>query len=177
MRISDAFRLVITSRKVLTPSLFDSMRASSLATSSRDVGRANGLKDVVLLEHLDELEDVPANHFLADLELAADFVCDARLVVALREQIKDLGSDEVQAEHLAMMNVQKDAAVHGLGSPDCLGDLEHCCEAAGGSWVPRAQVNVASNSKGFPETASPVRREESSGATQLKRKGWAVVIR
>ena len=62
--------------------------------------------------------------------------------------IKNLGNDDVQAEHLAVVDVQQDATVYCLGSPDGIGDSEHCWSAAA------IGKSAAGNSRTKPEMKS-----------------------
>jgi hypothetical protein len=81
----------------------------------------------VLLQSFDELDYIRADNVPIRSVIATDLVCDARLVAASLHQFKDLGSDHIQAEHLAVVNVQQDSTIYSFGSPDCVGYSEHCC--------------------------------------------------
>jgi hypothetical protein len=88
---------------------------------------------------------VGAHHFSAYSVVAADLVGDSWLVVSPLHQFEDLGSDNIQAEHLAVVDIEENAPVDCLGSPDCVGYSEH------GPWseadwagAPRLQWTVPS---------------------------------
>src|SRR5882724_4599941 len=102
------------------------MRASLSCKSSDDVSGSPWLKDVVLLQGIDELEHIGAHHFPVCPIGTADFVRDSCVVISPLHQFEDLGSDDVQAKHLAVMDVEKNSSIHCLGSPDCVGYSEHC---------------------------------------------------
>src|SRR6267143_4660641 len=105
------------------------MRASSSFNSSSDVSGSSGLEDVVFVQSLDEIAHIGAHHFPACPVVAAHFVCDSCLVASLLHEFEDLGPDNVQGKHLAVMDVEENPSVHCLCSPNCVGYSEH------GTWV------------------------------------------
>ena len=103
------------------------MRASLSFKSSNDVSGSDGLKDVMLVERIDEFEHIGTHHFPVCAIGTADLVCDSCLVISPLHQFEDLGSDNIETKHLAVMNVEENSSVHCLGSPDCVGYPEHGC--------------------------------------------------
>ncbi len=77
------------------------------------------------MQTLDEIENVRAHRISGHLVIAADFVGDVRLVVSLLHEFEDFGPDDIQAKHLAVMNVEENSSVHCLRSPNCVGYSEH----------------------------------------------------
>jgi hypothetical protein len=55
---------------------------------------------------LNEIVHVDAHQFPAHSVVTADLIRDARFVVAALHELEDPGSDEIQAEHLAMTDIQ-----------------------------------------------------------------------
>jgi len=70
---------------------------------------------------------VGAHHFPACPVVATDFVGDSCFVVSPLHQFENLGSYNIQAKHLAVMDVEENASVDCLGSSDCVGYSEHGC--------------------------------------------------
>src|SRR5712692_9879922 len=108
------------------------MRGSLSFKSLNGVRGANGLENVMLVQSLDEIEYIRTYHFPAGPIVAADFLSDTRLVVSPLHQLEDFGPYDIQAEHLTVMDVEEDSPVQCLGSPDCVGYLEHCCGTPAG---------------------------------------------
>jgi len=79
----------------------------------------------MLVQSLNEIEYICAHHFPACPIVAANFVCDSCLVASLLHEFEDFGPDNVQAKHLAVMDVEENSSVHCLCSPNCVGYLEH----------------------------------------------------
>src|SRR5712692_9871025 len=101
------------------------MRGSLSFKSLNGVRGANGLENVMLVQSLDEIEYIRTYHFPAGPIVAADFLSDTRLVVSPLHQLEDFGPNDIQAEHLTVMDVEEDSPVRCLGSPDCVGYSEH----------------------------------------------------
>jgi hypothetical protein len=94
--------------------------------SSDGISGSEGLKDMVLVQRLDEIGHIGAHHFPARPIASADLVGDARLVIPLLHEFEDLGPDNIQAKHLAVMDVEENSSVHCLSLPNCVGYAEHC---------------------------------------------------
>src|SRR5882724_12015694 len=101
------------------------MRASLSFKSSNDVSGSGGLKDVTLVQRLNEIAYIGAHHFPVCPIDTADFVCDSCLVISTLHQFEDLGSDNIQAKHLTVMDVEKNSSIHCLCLPECVGNPEH----------------------------------------------------
>src|SRR5882762_9318749 len=144
------------------------MRASLSFKSSNDVSGSDGLKDVMLVERIDEFEHIGTHHFPVCAIGTADLVCDSCLVISPLHQFEDLGSDNIETKHLAVMNVEENSSVHCLGSPDCVGYSEHC------TCVSHAVDRIASDERDcrtppgrIPETALVVRIGAASARKSL----------
>jgi hypothetical protein len=87
--------------------------------------RSAGLKKVVFLERLDEFVDVGPRGFDAHAECAANFLRDVGLVPSLFEKFQDSGPDSIQAEHLAMKDVEHDPSIFRLRVANCVRDSWH----------------------------------------------------
>jgi hypothetical protein len=106
----------------------------------------------------DEIVHIGARHFPAHSVVTADLIRDARFVVAALHEFENPGSDEIQAEHLAVMDIQQNPSVHCLCLPDGVGYSEH------GIWRPDEFGLIspcATDSRirwtGMPETNCSVR--------------------
>jgi len=69
--------------------------------------RSQWLQDVVPVESIEELAHVAACDFPGYAVAIADLLGDARFVISAREEFKDLGTYQVQAKHLAVVNVEQ----------------------------------------------------------------------
>jgi hypothetical protein len=122
--------------------------------SSENFGRTRGLQDMVLLESFDELDYIGAHDIPARSIVATDFVGDERLVVTPLHQFQDLGSDDIQAEHLAVVNVQQNSAIYCLAPPDCVGDSEHCQGVRSNRiWIAQLKATLAPGIAGIQKRA------------------------
>src|SRR5882762_3282954 len=144
------------------------MRASHSFKSSKDVSGSKGLKDVMLVERLNEIEHIGAHHFPVCPIVTADFGCDSCLVISPLHQFEDLGSDNIERKHLAVMNVEENSSIHCLGGPDRVGYSEHC------TCVSHAVDRIASDERDcrtppgrIPETALVVRIGAASARKSL----------
>jgi len=134
------------------------MRASLSLKSSNDVSGSDGLKDVMLVQRLNEIEHIGAHHFPAGPVVTADFVCDSCLVISPLHQFEDLGPDNIQAKHLAVMDIEKNSSVRGLGSSDCVGYPEHGCGIPDGiGLIASGAEDCRTRQERIPETALVVR--------------------
>jgi len=144
------------------------MRASLSCKSSNDVSGSDGLKDVMLMQRLDEFEHIGAHHFPAGPVGTADFVCDSCLVISPLHQFEDLGSDNIEAKHLAVMNVEENSPIHGLGSPDCVGYSEHYTSVSRGiDAIASDEGDCRIHPERIPETALVVRIGAASARKPL----------
>src|SRR6267142_2134166 len=130
------------------------MRASLSFKSSNDVGGSDGLKDVMLVERIDEFEHIGTHHFPVCAIGTADLVCDSCLVISPLHQFEDLGSDNIEAKHLAVMNVEENSSIHCLGSPDCVGYPEHGTCVSGSMRLPLMNMTVALTGREFQKLPS-----------------------
>jgi hypothetical protein len=80
---------------------------------------------VVPLESIEELVHVAAGDILGYAVAIADLLGDPRFVISALQEFKDLGAHQVQAKHLAMVNVEQNRAVLGLRAANCIADFEH----------------------------------------------------
>src|SRR6267142_4785961 len=117
------------------------MRASLSLKLSNNVSGSGGLKNVMLVQRLDEFEHIGTYHFPAGPIGTADFLGDSCLVTSTLHQFEDLGSDNIQAKHLAVMDVEENSSIHCLGSPNCVGYPEH------GSGIPNGIGLIASGAE------------------------------
>jgi hypothetical protein len=83
------------------------------------------LQNMVPIQDFEEFVDVGSDRFEVHGVCAANLVRDLGFVNPAVEQVENLGAHKVEAEHLTVMNVQKDSAVLGPGSADGVSDLEH----------------------------------------------------
>ncbi len=77
------------------------------------------------MQRFDELGNVGAHHFAVRAIVAADLFSDAGFVKPALHQFKNFGPDNVQAEHLPVMDVEQNSTVLCLCSPDGVGYSEH----------------------------------------------------
>jgi hypothetical protein len=83
-------------------------------------------------------------------------------------QFEDLGSDNIEAKHLAVMNVEKNSSIRCLGSPDCVGYSEHCtCVSRGIDAIASDEDDCPTHQKRIPETAFIVRIGAASARKPL----------
>jgi hypothetical protein len=87
--------------------------------------RSLGRKNVVFLERLDEFVDVCAHGLQIHAAATANFIRDVGLIPSLFEEFQDSGSDWIQAEHLAMKDVEHNPSVSALCVPDGVRDSWH----------------------------------------------------
>src|SRR5216684_200823 len=144
------------------------MSASSSVNSSSNISGSNGLKDVVFVQSLDEIEHVGAHHFPACPIASADLVGDLWLVVSPLHQLEDFGPYDIQAKHLAVMDVEENSSVHRLCSPNCVGYLEHCCGTpAGIGLIASGAEDCRTRRERKPEAGLIVRIGAASGRKLL----------
>jgi len=140
------------------------MDASLSFESSNEVHRPNGLKYVVLAKVFNEIVHVGAHHVPACSIVAADFVCDSRFVVSPLHQFEDLGSDNIQAKHLTVMDVEENSSIHCLCSPNCVGYSEHDPWVSGGlGFGASAPEDCSIWPRRIPETSVVVRIGAAQG--------------
>ena len=77
------------------------------------------------VESIEELAHVAAGDILGYTIVFADLLGDARLVVPALEEFENLGADQVQAKHLAVVNVEENRAVLRLRAAYVIRDSEH----------------------------------------------------
>ena len=134
------------------------MRASLSFKSSNDVSGSDGLKDVMLVERIDEFEHIGTHHFPVCAIGTADLVCDSCLVISPLHQFEDLGSDNIERKHLAVMNVEENSSIHCLGSPDRVGYSEHCTYVSRGiDAIASDEDDCRTRQVRIPETPAVVR--------------------
>jgi hypothetical protein len=92
---------------------------------SKNLPMTIGLDDFVPFERLDELANVYAHGFNAHAVGAANFIRDVCLIAFLFEEFQNRGSDSIQAEHLAMKDVEDDASIFALCVSNCVKDFWH----------------------------------------------------
>src|SRR6267378_3725779 len=144
------------------------MRASLSLKLSNNVSGSGGLKDVVLVQRLNEIEHIGTYHFPAGPIGTADFLGDSCLVISTLHQFEDLGSDNIQAKHLAVMNVEENSPIHGLGSPDCVGYSEHYTSVSRGiDAIASDEGDCRIHPERIPETALVVRIGAASARKPL----------
>ena len=80
---------------------------------------------MALLQCFDELGNIRTHAFFVDSIVTANFVCDAALVITPLHQIKDSCSDNVETEHLTVLNIEQNSPVRCFRPPDCVGDSQH----------------------------------------------------
>ncbi len=68
------------------------------------------------VEGIEELAHVAACDIPGYAVGIADLLRDARFVISALEEFENLGTDQVQAKHLAVVNVEKNRAVLPLGA-------------------------------------------------------------
>jgi hypothetical protein len=83
------------------------------------------LKNVVTVESIEELAHVAASDIPGYAVGSADLLGDARFVISTPEEFEDLGTHQVQAKHLAVVDVQENRAVLRLGAAYVIRDSEH----------------------------------------------------
>jgi hypothetical protein len=69
--------------------------------------------------------NVSANDFDVHCVYPADFFHDVWLVPSLLYQLQNVRADDIDGEHLAVTNIQKDSAIVGFCTSDCLGGIKH----------------------------------------------------
>src|SRR6267378_5005207 len=144
------------------------MRAPLSFKSSNSVSGSHGLEDVMLVERRDEIAHIGAHHFPAGPIGTADFVCDSCLVISPLHQFEDLGPDNIQAKHLAVMNVEENSPIHGLGSPGCVGYSEHYTSVSRGiDAIASDEGDCRIHPERIPETALVVRIGAASACKPL----------
>jgi hypothetical protein len=79
----------------------------------------------VTVESIKELAHVAAGDIPGYAVGSADFLGDARFVISTREEFEDLGTHQVQAKHLAVVDVQENRAVLRLRAAYVIRDPEH----------------------------------------------------
>jgi len=112
----------------------------------------------MLVQRLDEFEHIGTYHFPAGPIRTADFLGDSCLVISTLHQFEDLGSDNIQAKHLTVMDVEENSSIHCLGSPNCVGYPEHCSGIPNGSGlIASGAEDCRTRQERIPETALVVR--------------------
>ena len=112
----------------------------------------------MLVQRLNEIEHIGAHHFPAGPVVTADFVCDSCLVISPLHQFEDLGPDNIQAKHLAVMDIEENSSIHCLGSPDCVGYSEHCTYVSRGiDAIASDEDDCRTRQVRIPETPAVVR--------------------
>ena len=100
------------------------MIASSLLRLNASV-RSYGLENVVPVESVEELAHIAACDIAVHAVSPADLLGDADFVISALQEFKDLGTYQVQAKHLAVVNVEQNRAVLGLSAANFAADFEH----------------------------------------------------
>ena len=75
---------------------------------------------MMLLEGYDELAHVAFGDFPAYFEFLADFVDDGGFGCPGLKKFEDPGPDEVEVEHLALLDIQDDGAILTVCTADAL---------------------------------------------------------
>jgi hypothetical protein len=96
-----------------------SLSAGSCAAISR-----MGLKKLVFFEALEKFTNVTFHNVGTDAEFVADFLDDPVFRPAAFQHSKDLGSHDVESEHLAMMDVEDDSAIALVSASNSFGNLQ-----------------------------------------------------
>src|SRR5216684_3439872 len=144
------------------------MRGSLSFKSLNGVSGANGLENVMFVQSLDEIEHIGTYHFPAGPIGTADFLGDSCLVISPLHQFEDLGSDNIEAKHLAVMNVEENSSIHCLGSPDCAGYSEHCtCASRRIDAIASDEDDSRTHLERIPETVLVVRIGAASARKPL----------
>ena len=79
------------------------------------------LQEMVPAQNLKKFVDVGSDRFEVHGICAADLIRDPGLVKSTVEQFQNSCAHKVQAENLAVMNIQEDATVLGVRPPDGFG--------------------------------------------------------
>ena len=108
------------------------------------------------MQSRDEIGYMCVYQFSAHSVVAADLVRDARFIVAALYEFENPGSDEIQAEHLAMTDIQKNSTVpclclpdgfryseHGIGRPDEFGLISSCGTNSRIRWIGMPETNLS----------------------------------
>ena len=112
----------------------------------------------MLMQRLDEFEHIGTYHFPAGPIGTADFLGDSCLVISTLHQFEDFGPDDIQAKHLAVMDVEENSSVRGLGSSDCVGYPEHGCGIPDGiGLITSGPEDCRTRQERIPETPLVVR--------------------
>jgi hypothetical protein len=83
------------------------------------------LEDPVPTQGFQKFADIRTNDIDVCAILRADPTSDLLLVRAGCNEFEDFRSGEIEAEHLALLDIQQDGAVLRLGSPDRSGNRDH----------------------------------------------------
>lgn len=97
--------------------------ASLFAWSCAAISRM-GLKKLVFFEAPQKFTNVTPHNVRTNAEFAANFPDDLGFRPTAFQHSKDLGSHDVEGEHLAMMDVEDDGAVALVGASNSFGNLQ-----------------------------------------------------
>jgi len=79
----------------------------------------------VLFEALQEFTNVAFNNLGANAEFAAYFLDHSRFRATTLQHFEDFGAQEIEGEHLAVMDVENDCPVAVVSAPHSVGYLQH----------------------------------------------------
>lgn len=80
---------------------------------------------MVLAQSLNEILNVGSDDLDVHGIEAADFFRDAWFVPPLLYQLQNVRADNIDGEHLAVTNIEKDSAIVGFCTSDCFGGIQH----------------------------------------------------
>jgi len=72
-----------------------------------------------------EFVNVSANDFDVHCVCSTDFFRNACLVRSLLYQFQNVRADDIDGKHLAVTNIQKDSAIVGFYTSNCVGCTQH----------------------------------------------------
>ena len=97
---------------------------TSLSAGSCAVVSRMGLKKLVFFEALQKFANVTLHNVGTNTEFAADFLDDLGFRPIAFQHSKDLGSHDVEGEHLAMIDVEDDGAIALVGASNSFSNLQ-----------------------------------------------------
>jgi hypothetical protein len=129
---------------------------------------------VVLLQGPDEIKNIIADRFDIHGVRVAELGGDLHRVQSLFKQVENFGADDIQAIDPAVVNIEQNSAVLGLGSPHGIGYLEHRLRSSEG--MDRAGCNrdhCGTCEERIPQTARSVRKRMNPRRKRMGRRNIA----
>lgn len=97
---------------------------TSLSAGSCAAVLRMGLKKLVFFEALQEVANVTLHNVGTNAEFAADFLDDLGFRPTAFQHSNDLGSHNVEGEHLTVMDVEDDGAIALVSASNSIGNLQ-----------------------------------------------------